>query len=93
MADPRGNRLGGRWGGLDNIMAYRSRDCQEPVWSVFKRLDDKAEEGGFCVLLSELCCPGDPEPFYSSVMGTRTVPETDLSTLSIHDAPPLSPEH
>lgn len=46
----------------------------------------------FCILLSDLL-PGDPEPFYSSVMGTRTVPRTDLSTLSINDIPPLSHEH
>lgn len=84
MADPRGNR---RWGGLDNITAYRSRDCQEPVWSVLKKLDDKAEEGGFCVLLSELLPGGSGAVLYSSVMGTRTVPETDLSLLSIHDIP------
>lgn len=47
MADPNGNRVGGRWGGLDDITAYRSRDCQEPVWSVF---DDKGGggEGGGC---------------------------------------------
>lgn len=29
---------------LDNITAYRSRDCQETVWSVFKKLEDKEEE-------------------------------------------------
>ena len=92
MADPNGNRVGGRWGGLDNITAYRSRDCQETVWSVFKKLEDKEEEGSFCVLLSDLL-PGDPEPFYSSVMGTRTMPKTDLSTLNIDDIPPLSHEH
>lgn len=54
---------------------------------MLKKLDDKAEEGGFCVLLSELLPGGSGAVLYSSVMGTRTVPETDLSLLSIHDIP------
>lgn len=58
MADPHGNRVGGRWGGLDNITAYRSRDCQEPVWSVFKKLDDKAEEGGLLRVAERTPLPG-----------------------------------
>lgn len=89
MADPYGNRVGGRSIRRSrgyNITAYRSRDCEEMVWSVVKKLDDNAEEGGrgelFCVLLSDLLLPGRGirSRFIAlSVMGTRTVPEkTDL---------------
>ena len=95
MGDPNGSRIGGYWGALNNITAYKTQDCwkdEEPVWHIYrdtyKDLGDGSDDSHFCLLLRDIS-PDDPEPYFAGVKGTGPESEIDLSSLDINHIPPI----
>ena len=89
MGDPNGYRIGGYWGALSNITAYKTQDCwedEEPVWHIYKGL---ADDSHFCRLLRDVS-PDDPEPYFAGVKGTGPESEIDLSSLDLNHIPPVT---
>ena len=92
MGDPNAYRIGGYWGALDNITAYKTQDCwedEEPAWHIYKDLGDVSDDSHFCQLLRDIS-PNDPEPYFAGVKGVGTKPELDLSSLDLNHIPPIA---
>ena len=96
MGDPTASRIGGYWGALTNITAYKTPDCWEEAdqaWHMYKDIDkdlkDESVDGQFCRLLSDVS-PGDPEPFFAGVKGIGPGSGLDLSSLDINHIPPIA---
>ena len=91
MGDPTGNKIGGYWGHLNNITAYKARDCwndEEPVWHIYKGVGIVSDDSHFCLLLKDVS-PDDPEPYFAGVKGVGAGSEIHLSSLDISHGPPV----